>query len=763
MRLRLTPRRIVAVATASLVAGATLWLASPIPEAMLAPHSAPSVTLTDRFGMPLRESRTPDGERARWIPLDSMDARIIAAFIAVEDRRFFAHQGVDVRGVSRAMRDNIRAGRIVSGASTITMQSARLMLGHSRRGGWRGWMAKGREAAWAVRLERHLGKQTILEQYLNRIELGQGTVGVDAAAALYFGGTARSMSLGEAAVLAGIARSPSVDNPMVSAPRARVRRDLSLERMSELGYAADDEVALASSEPFGAPRGAGFQAPHFTTRTLRWLEASRERMESGADAVVTTTLDLALQQSIEAEVRRTVTDLGAHGGRQAAVVVLENRSGDILAWVGSPDFWAERDGQTDMVTSPRQPGSTLKPFLYALAFDEGHTPATILDDVARTYQTATGPYRPRNYDQRFRGPVRAREALASSYNVPAVELAEELGANDLLRSLRLAGFESLRRSADHYGLGLALGNGEVSLLEMANAYRALANDGVWRPWRWRSDARVRSGEERRVTSPNSAALVLDILSDPVARIPGFGVATPFDFAFPAAVKTGTSRHFTDNWAVATTAGFTVAVWVGDFSGRPMQGVSGVSGAGPLLRRAVLHTAARYDPGNFATPRERGAQAVAICRVSGLRAGERCPLSTEWFAHGTEPGHVCDWHRDEGLVLPERFANWASTAGSTIASASTRANAERPRRRIAAPDTGFRIVAPHDGDRFAVPPDVDPRYASIALRASGERGRVQWFVDGTPHDNPRFHLLPGTYLIRALADDGRAAEVRIHVD
>src|SRR2546429_6814836 len=223
-----------------------------------------------------------------------------------------------------------------------------------------------------------------------------------------------------------------------------------------------------------------------------------------------------------------------------------------------------------------------KQSLSSLQFAKGYMQASIIAHTPHPYETPTGLSRPSNYDRAFHGPVRAREALASSYNVPAIDLTDRVGVASLLRTLQLAGFASLDRTADYYGLGLALGNGDVTLLELANAYRALANGGVWRPyWWWAVPSGVRADSEagRRVMSRGAAALVLDVLSDPVARIPGFGLSTPFDFPFPVAVKTGTSRHFTDNWAVGTTGGFTVAVWVGDFSGRPLDDGSGGDGAG----------------------------------------------------------------------------------------------------------------------------------------------------------------------------------------
>lgn len=772
------------VASSALLAVVSLalagWTLLPLPVRLAAPDEHASVRIEDRHGILLRSTRGSDGSRARWIPLSEMDPDLLLAFVAVEDRRFWERGGVDVRAVVRAARDNLRSRRIVSGASTITMQLARLL--HPRD---RGWSAKIREAAWALRLERHLTKQQILEQYLNRLHLGQATVGVSTASGLYFGAAASEVSVGEAALLAGLAHAPSRDNPLVSPARARARRDVALARMRRAGAVAQDEADRASAEPIVSRRNASpFLAPHFTTRLLERGVHQGATDGVGPTSVVRTTLDGALQRELEDEVRHAVDMLGERGVRHAAIVVLENRSGEVLAWIGSPDFWAESHGQTDMVVSPRQPGSALKPFLYALAFDRGTTAATVLPDVPRSYPTATGPYRPRNYDRRFRGPVRAREALASSYNVPAVELAERLGVGALLHTLHLAGFASLRRDGAHYGLGLALGNGDVTLLEIANGYRALANGGVWEDVSW-----VRGGRSatvsRRVVAEQSAALVLDILADPAARVPGFGLQTPFDFPFPAAVKTGTSRHFTDNWAVATTGGFTVAVWVGNFGGEPMQGVSGVTGAGPLLHRAVTLTARRYDPGVLVKPARAGLVAAEICRISGLLATAECPSLTEWFVPGTIPDRRDDWLRGGRIVLPAEYAEWAAQPSGmhsaigevgterivasgevrTDDSGSQHATGDAPSipgARDSAESAGLRIIAPLEGDVYRVPPGVPDAYASIPLRAAGVSGPITWSVNGTLHEGSRWRLTPGTHLIRA--ESGRSsAQVRIRVE
>ena len=681
-----------------------------------------------------------------------------------EIRRMEREQGLSNkgRGNNTVSFVELRLGKVALFIATLLARLLRPAAGGAGGAGWAGgrtWGAKLLQVLWALRLERHLTKQTILEQYLNRVPLGQGTIGVAAGARLYFDASATHLSLAQAALLAGLARAPSTANPFISTERAQARRARALTRMRDAGYAADPELARATAEPLLPQRSAAsFLAPHFTSRLLAWSDELGE----SPDGVRRTSLDLALQTRLEAELRHTVQVLRERGVEQAALVVLDNRTGEILAWVGSPDFWADSAGQVDMVVSPRQPGSALKPFLYALAFDRGYTPASVIADLPHTYETPTGPYRPRNYDRAFHGPVRAREALASSYNVPAIELTDRVGASSLLGTLQLAGFASLARAADYYGLGLALGNGDVTLLELANAYRMLANGGVWRPYRWwvvpsGGGVHADSETDRRVVSPRAAAIVLDVLSDPVARIPGFGLSTPFDFPFPVAVKTGTSRHFTDNWAVGTTGGFTVAVWVGNFSGRPMNDVSGVTGAGPLLHRAIVLTAQSYAPGALPSPATVGAVPVMICRLSGLRATPECPGMVEWFVPGTEPARPCDWHRGASVHLPPEYAEWAeqTVAAPWAADAGAFAGGSADREPL-------RILSPQDGDKYRIPPGVEARYATIALRAAGGAGAIRWWVDGRPAATTRWQLVPGTHIIRAVTASGDSDEVRIAV-
>ena len=766
------------------LAAASAFVLWPVSAGSLAQPALSGLLITDRAGAILRSSRASDGSRFRWLSLNSINSSIIAAFVATEDRGFYEHHGIEWRAIFRAARDNLLAGRVVSGASTITMQTARLVAGLPR-----GFTGKPRQLLWALRLEAHLSKQQILEQYLNRVPLGQGAIGVESAAQLYFGASASNVSLGQAALLAGLAHAPSRDNPLVSETQAHNRRAIALRRLSARNFASPEEIERANAEPTRVasfmPRSAvanttdaPFPAPHFTSWLLSERDSTNDvhpQRTSNTQplTVIRTTLDFSLQTEVESEVHLAVQRLAAQQVEHAAAVVLDNTTGDVLAWVGSPDFTAP-SGQVDMVVSHRQPGSALKPFAYAYAFEHGMTASAILDDVSRSWQTASGPYRPRNYDRREHGPVRAREALASSYNIPAVQLTDRIGVPALLQTLRNAGFIGLTRTAEHYGLGLALGDGDVSLIEMANAYRALGNGGVWHPVRVNADAQLSDSAVRVVSAP-AAALVLNVLSDPVARIGGFGQTTPFDFAFPAAVKTGTSRHFTDNWAVAVTGGFTVAVWVGNFDGHPMAAVSGITGAGPLLRHIVLRVAVRNAPGILLSPALFGAKRERVCRVSGQPAIPECPSIEEWFLPGTGPSNQ-NWYREGALVLPARYAAWRKHSqervgdGERVAVTGSDVESEsntNPLTKLSLPAKRFAALAvesPRDGDRYDLPSGVEASVATISLRASGRdaNGALTWFIDGKPYTNSRWHLSAGEHRIAVQSANGSRAVARVLV-
>lgn len=515
---------------------AAAWILVPrYPADRLAPGS--SELVLDRHGRVIDELAGPDGTRSRWVPLDELPPHVLDAFVAAEDRRFWSHPGVDPRSLLRAVRDNLSGRR--TGASTIAMQVIRLLEPRPRT-----IRSKLAEGALALRLERTIGRRGVLEQYVNRAPFGNRVTGIEAAARLYFGKPARDLSLAEAAYLAALPKAPTRLDPYRS--RKAVARQRWILR----------QMGVDSAEPLRlAPPGRAFLARHVPRRPGR------------------TTIDLELQTRVEGILRTHLRGLADRHVTAAAAVVLDVATGEILAIAAPGDSWV------NAAAARRSPGSTVKPFAYALAFDHGRSPEDEILDEPAHFETPTGDYAPRNYDGRYRGPVTLRIALASSLNLPAVRLVHEFGVARL-HDLLVAMDWPLDRGPGHYGLGLVLGDGETTLLALAASYAALARGGEWIAPRLRFDEPV-----RRARVLARTADVLDVLSDDAARQPGFGRGGPL--ALPAFAKTGTSADFRDNWCVGGTRRHVVAVWCGNLDGSPMRGVSGVAGAAPAWRDILL--------------------------------------------------------------------------------------------------------------------------------------------------------------------------------
>jgi penicillin-binding protein 1C len=704
---------LAAAGAAALAAG--VFVAWPLPEGLLEVRPAPAVRFTDRSGRLLREIASRADGRGRPLPPDEPVPPLVrAAFLAAEDARFERHPGVDPLAAARATWQLVSRRRVVSGASTLTMQLARQLVPHRRD-----LAGKAAEALWALRLEAHLPKEEILRAYLDRVWLGNGTFGVEAASALYFGRPARTLSAGQAALLAGMARSPSGHDPFRRPGSARARMREVLERMERLGLLGPGRARAEAEAPLdlAAPESI-FEAPHLVEALWRSLPA----LGLDGAAEVETTLDPGLQRDVEAIVRAELR--GDPRLPNAAAIVVDNRTGEVLAYVGSADFLdAEREGQNDGVRAPRQPGSALKPFAYGLALSRGHTPATLLSDVEVHLATPTGDWVPRNYDRRVHGPVRLRAALQNSYNVPAVRLAEELGPDAILRVLRAAGFASLDAGAERYGAGVVLGNGDVTLRELAAAYRGLARGGLAGPLREVRDARDPAGRPLPVRRERAAgrflpgdavALLADVLSDEAARAPAFGLSNALRLPFPVAAKTGTSRAYVDNWTAGFTAERTVAVWVGSFDGAPMRGVSGITGAGPIFARVMVRAMRGIAPAPL-VDRSRFERA-RVCALSGRLATAACPSAAEEvFLPGTAPREPCPMHRrgPAGPLLdvgPE-FRAWARAEGIDT----------EP---FASPAQGggeARFLLPRDGDEFLLESGFPEGAQAVPVRVLAPAG------------------------------------------
>ena len=755
--------RVALACALSGVLGVLGFAALPLPDGLLDPEGQLSVQVTDRSGALLRELPSDEDSRSVLLPREQpVPAVLREAFIASEDRRFEHHPGVDPLAVLRALWSNLQAGRTVSGASTLTQQLSRMVVPRPRT-----LAGKVHEALWALRLSAHLGREDILRAYLDRVALGHDLVGVEAASEAYFGRPAASLSVGQAALLAAIARSPARVDPWAGEESVRARVCEVLARMRRTGRLDAEGERVAAAGPLDIVHARRpFGAPHLVTD----LRPRLAGLGLGRAVSVSTTLDPALQRDVEQAVRSELAADPRLG--QAAVLVVDNVSGEVLAYVGSADFLdREREGQNDGVRARRQPGSALKPFAYGLALSSGWTAASVLSDVEVEVGEAGASWLPHNYDRRSHGPVRLRAALANSYNVPAVELTEALGPDRVLAVLRDAGFSSLEASAEHYGAGLVLGNGDVSLWEMARAYRGLARGGVVGPLtlvttaadRWENVLTPRAElETRRFLPEEAVALLTDVLSDETARAPAFGLDNALRLPFPVAAKTGTSRAYVDNWTVGFTRERTVAVWVGNFDGRPMQRVSGITGAGPLFSRVMRRAMRGVRPAPL-VDRARFTR-VRICPLSGHRAGEECPGSyEEVFLPGTAPAEPCEMHRrlagQAVLDVGPRFAAWARREGLATTAVSVTGAGARP-----------TFGTPRDGDEFLLEAGIPLQSQSIPVRvlAANPRG-LHLRVDGAPaafdpaHD-VRLALGPGSHTLELWAegDSGPASRVQVRV-
>jgi len=787
-------RRLLAVALGGIAAGVVALAAAiacePLP-APLASAPAASLTIVDRGGRLIHEVRT-DGERASGrVALEDVSPWVVPALLAAEDKRFFSHPGVDALAVTRAAFQLVRARRVVSGASTLTQQLARNVAPHPRTA-----LGKLGEMVTALRIERELDKRRILEEYLGRVEFGPNVRGIEAASRRYFDKPARALDLGEAATLAAIPRGPTLYDPERGRERLERRRRRVLDRLADMGTVAPDVVARAVAAPIRLLRGEPGLPPNQLVVAL----SSGLHPELGGVGTlrrVETTLDAALQAEVESHAKNATRRLAHQHVSAAAVVVLDNESGDVLAYVGSPDFFdREGLGQNDGVRALRQPGSALKPFVYAAAMSEiGLTAASLLPDLALSLPTEQGTFSPKNYDRREHGPVRVREALASSYNLPAAALANRLGVERALAALRRFGFSTLEQDAEHYGVALALGDGEVRLVDLARAYSALARGGLLCRERLARAVVDQRGVRRevpgcspaRVLDARVAALVTDILADPGARAPGFGLASALELPFPAAVKTGTSKGHRDNWAVGFTREVTVAVWVGNFDGAPMVRSSGVTGAGPLFHAAMSSAMRGRVPSPLVD--RSGLIEVEVCTLSGERPGEHCEhRKRELFVPGSEPHGVCSMHErvfvdaeTGGLAAPgcpgaeprmvERYpaeyAAWARSAGRPIGPTvpSARCPSAVPER---ADEGAVSIEYPRDLTAFRLDPLLGRQEIVLEARAPA-LARVSYRVDGrelgrvpAPFRMP-WVLEAGSHELEASVAGSPPVKVRFSVD
>lgn len=619
----------------------------------------PSIRITDRYNHPLYEILHNNGGRHAVLAFQDIPDCLKQATIAIEDHNFYQNPGVDLEGILRALWINIQGGDTIAGGSTITQQVARnLLLPESERTE-RSLRRKLREVVLAWQLSRSLSKDQILALYLNQTYYGGMAYGVEAASQTYFAKPASALLLPECALLAGLPQAPGVYNPYTNPEQTLKRAHIVLGQMEKQGYISAAERQLAEDTPLSyntAPYP--ILAPHFVWIVKNQLDQLFQsgQLDRQQSLVVRTTLDLNQQALAEAAIARQLKAFKTplNGGlsqnvNNAALVALNPQNGEILALVGSADYFdAKIYGAVDMVTAPRQPGSAFKPFVYALALDpqRSHpwTAATPLLDASTTFMLKSGePYTPKNYDLREHGILPIRQTLASSLNIPAVLTLHEVGLDATYKMAKQLGIESMKLP-ENYDLSLVLGGGQMSLLELTTAYTAFANGGLVSQHHAILDITDADGK-RLYTEPEKAPvrvfdervawLINDILSDDQARSLGFGLNSTLKLEHTAAVKTGTTNNFHDNWTMGYTPQLLTGVWVGNSNYESMHNVSGITGAAPIwneFMRAVLQ-----EQPNLPFTRPDGLVQIEVCSLSGLLPTPACPKrAREWFIAGTEP-------------------------------------------------------------------------------------------------------------------------------
>jgi penicillin-binding protein 1C len=702
MKLRARWISLSLVVATVLMAGA--WLADitritppPSPTEVRASYRSSEAQLLDRHGEVVQSLRMDlSGRRLQWTPLAQISPALIDAVIAAEDHRFRDHGGVDLRAVIGALRDRLR-GQARRGASTITMQlAAQLDASLSSKRERRGWLQKLRQMRAARAIERAWSKDQILEAYLNLVGFRGESQGIAAAASVLFGKHPDGLTTAEAWTLVALLPSPAAPAAVVA------KRSCALADLKGEACDTQQRIALQALSRPVTPISNDDLAPHLARRLL-----------SRPGERVTSTLDARAQRIALHALRAQLASLQNERVRDGAAVVVDNASGDVLAYVGSAGP-ASRAAQVDGARALRQAGSTLKPFLYSLAIEHRWlTAASLLDDAPVALEAGPGLYLPQNYEHDFKGLVSVRTALAGSLNIPAVRTLLLTGVDRFRERLHDLGYVGgLTQSGDYYGYSLALGSAEVSLLEQVNAYRTLANGGRWSPLRLQPE--TTAAPPREVISPQAAWIVEDILADRGARSVTFDLEGPLSTPYRAAVKTGTSKNLRDNWCIGSTARYTVGVWVGNFEGDAMRTVSGITGAAPAWR-------------DIFDELERG-NAAAAEPPSGLvhqalrYAGGIEPPREEWFIAGTETA----------LIAPA-----AQTAQRA------------------------RLVSPARGSLIALDPDIPLDRQHVALRAEPAAAELQLQMDGRPIGNaaqPRLWTpLPGTHRLELLDSSGRALD------
>jgi penicillin-binding protein 1C len=747
------------------------WFASSLERRLLSPE--PSKLILDRRGKYLGEVPGSGDQLGYWPVPYELPEKIRVATLETEDRAFYQHPGVHLPSVARAAWQNLKNRRVISGASTIAMQVARMQHPGSRSL-WR----KATEGAEALLLTREHGHEKVLRQYLTIAPYGNRAHGVVRAARLYFDKPVEDLSWLQAAFLAGLPQQPGKMNPYVPSGLARAtgRAKRILRELNRRGLVNDNEFAVAMKSDLGL-----VPLPHRNLEAmhavLEWSQAAKARPQPISKA----TLDLEIQGKVAHLLAENLGQLTGAGAGNSAAMVVDKETGEVLAYIGSRNFFNEEHrGAINFLKTKRSPGSTLKPFIYALALERGRfTAATELADTPFDVQSDNGrAFLPENITHTYLGPLLFRDALANSRNIPAMRVLSDVGVEPTLQLLERAGVAGISYEPDRYGLGLAIGNLEVTVEELVGLYATLANGGQTLPLRRFLDEPPRPS--KRVFSREAAQMVTHILADPNARRPSFAAGSPLDFDYAVAVKTGTSQGYRDAWTVAYSDRLLVAVWVGNHDRRRMNNLGGLGAAAGVAHRimgAVMPLRAPHREWASSFPLPAHYATRDICPLSGKLAGPECPNHrVEAFAPGAEPVETCPYHAlvqldvrnglragarcpsdfvatRAMLDLPDEYTLWARRQRLELAprQVSPLCASQTP---TGPPSISIR--EPKNKVRFLFDPDTPAEYSTIRLSAkvTPASEEIVWIVDGTPVARVRYpHELrwsfqPGTHTIRA---------------